>query len=62
MGFRSADKSRMIDQDRALPGRSERMRVAARHAVLGTSLEPPFPSGLETAAFGMGCFWGAESG
>jgi len=60
MGFRSADKGRMIDRERALPGRAERMRVAERHAVLGTSLEPPFPPGLETATFGMGCFWGAE--
>jgi len=60
MGFRSADKGRMIDRERALPGRAERIRVAQRHAVLGTSLEPPFPPGLETATFGMGCFWGAE--
>jgi peptide-methionine (S)-S-oxide reductase len=31
-----------------------------RHEVLGTPLEPPFPDGIETAVFGMGCFWGAE--
>jgi peptide-methionine (S)-S-oxide reductase len=30
------------------------------HAVLGTSLEPPFPEGIETAYFALGCFWGAE--
>jgi peptide-methionine (S)-S-oxide reductase len=30
------------------------------HDVLGTSIEPPFPDGLETAIVGMGCFWGAE--
>ena len=30
------------------------------HFVNGTELTPPFPAGLETAVFGMGCFWGAE--
>jgi len=44
----------------AIPGRAEPMRVAARHLVLGTPLEPPFPTGIERAVFGMGCFWGAE--
>jgi peptide-methionine (S)-S-oxide reductase len=46
-------------QDRALPGRAERMPVASRHFVNGHELEPPFP-GMEEATFGMGCFWGAE--
>ena len=36
------------------------MPVPARHAVLDTPLEPPFPAGLARAVFGMGCFWGAE--
>src|SRR5271167_3764087 len=31
-----------------------------RHAVLGTPLTGPFPDGVQTAIFGMGCFWGAE--
>ena len=53
-------KLKMPSKDDALPGRSERMRVAAKHFVLGTPIEPPFPDGLETAVFGMGCFWGAE--
>ena len=26
----------------------------------GNRIVPPFPQGLETAVFGMGCFWGAE--
>jgi peptide-methionine (S)-S-oxide reductase len=44
----------------ALPGRSEKMPVTARHHVLRASLAPPFPEGMERAMFGMGCFWGAE--
>jgi peptide-methionine (S)-S-oxide reductase len=44
----------------ALPGRDEKMVVPARHEVLGTPLEPPFPEGLERLVVGLGCFWGAE--
>jgi peptide-methionine (S)-S-oxide reductase len=44
----------------ALPGRSERMPIPPRHFVNGAPLAPPFPPGIETAVFGMGCFWGAE--
>ena len=51
---------RRIGPEEALPGRGERMAVPARHEVLGTPLEPPFPEGLEHAIVGMGCFWGAE--
>ena len=44
----------------ALPGRDRAMPVPARHDVLGTPLQPPFPDGFEQAVFGLGCFWGAE--
>ena len=54
------DKSAMVEPDSALPGRAEEMRVPDRHEVLGTPLQGPFPDGVQTAIFGMGCFWGAE--
>jgi len=54
------DKTRMIDPERALPGRAEPMPVPPRHEVLGMPLAPPFPDGLERAVLGLGCFWGAE--
>ncbi|MDA8364084.1 MAG: peptide-methionine (S)-S-oxide reductase MsrA [Gammaproteobacteria bacterium] len=44
----------------ALPGRNGRMPVPSRHFVNGHPIAPPFPSGLELALFGLGCFWGAE--
>ena len=53
-------KQRLIAPNEALPGRAERMRVAARHTVLGNALLPPYPAQLEVAMVGMGCFWGAE--
>ncbi|MBV8561612.1 MAG: peptide-methionine (S)-S-oxide reductase MsrA [Actinobacteria bacterium] len=51
---------KQVGPDEALPGRDEKMVVPARHEVLGTPLEPPFPAGLEQLVVGMGCFWGAE--
>ncbi|MEV4390393.1 peptide-methionine (S)-S-oxide reductase MsrA [Nonomuraea sp. NPDC049607] len=54
------NKTSMVRPEDALPGRSEAMPVPARHAVLDAPLAPPYPSGLEVADFGLGCFWGAE--
>jgi len=53
-------KSKMITAEEALAGRDEVMQVPATHFVNGNPLQPPFPAGIETAVFGMGCFWGAE--
>jgi peptide-methionine (S)-S-oxide reductase len=44
----------------ALPGRVASLPTADKHFVNGHSLKPPFPAGIETALFGLGCFWGAE--
>jgi peptide-methionine (S)-S-oxide reductase len=53
-------KAQMVDAASALPGRTQELAVPARHEVLGTPLRGPFPEGVESAVFGMGCFWGAE--
>ncbi|MGO9319699.1 MAG: peptide-methionine (S)-S-oxide reductase MsrA [Solirubrobacteraceae bacterium] len=54
------EKAATVEPAVALPGRSEPMRVPDRHDVLGTPLRGPFPDGVDTAIFGMGCFWSAE--
>jgi peptide-methionine (S)-S-oxide reductase len=56
-GFR---KTSMISAEDALPGRDTPMPVPARHEVLGTPLEGPYPAGTEVAEFALGCFWGEE--
>ena len=58
--FSFTKKIAMPKPEDALPGRAEKMPVPARHFVNGHALEPPFPDHLQTAMFGLGCFWGAE--
>ena len=53
-------KLKIPSKNDALPGRAERMPVPPAHFVNGARLEAPFPSGLQLAVFGLGCFWGAE--
>ena len=53
-------KVSMPAKDDALPGRSTPIRTATEHFVNGNPLKGPYPARLETAIFGLGCFWGAE--
>ncbi len=46
--------------DRTLPDRNDVIQVANRHYVNGNPIKAPFAGKLETAVFGLGCFWGAE--
>ena len=58
--FDKLKKSVLPGAGDTLPGRDDEMPVPAAHYVNGNPLKPPFPEHLETAVFGMGCFWGAE--
>jgi peptide-methionine (S)-S-oxide reductase len=58
--FMFKKSAEMPGRGQALPGRSQPIPTAARHFINGNPLKGPYPQGLETAIFGMGCFWGAE--
>ena len=56
----SRKKLEMPTADSALEGRAEPIPTAKTHFVNERALKGPYPEGLETAIFGLGCFWGAE--
>jgi peptide-methionine (S)-S-oxide reductase len=59
--FTSRHKTELVTAERALPGRQTyEFTVPATHAVNGRPISGPFPAGLRTVVFGLGCFWGAE--
>jgi peptide-methionine (S)-S-oxide reductase len=53
-------KTSMPAAAQALKGRPDAIPTADTHFVNGRKLKGPYPDGLETAIFGLGCFWGAE--
>jgi len=50
----------MPTKENALPGRVTPIYEPGLHYVSGNSMSAPFPENMQTIAFGMGCFWGAE--
>ena len=47
-------------EETALRGRPHPIKTAEIHYVNGHPLKGPYPEGLETTYFAMGCFWGVE--
>jgi len=57
----SHPKTDLISPEHALRGRADYpFTVPATHHVNGRPIQPPFPDGIRTVVFGLGCFWGAE--
>ena len=55
-----AKDPQMITSESALAGRDAAIDVPSGHFVNNHPLQGPWPEGIETAIFGLGCFWGAE--
>jgi peptide-methionine (S)-S-oxide reductase len=56
----SRKKIEMPTPETALKGRPAAIATADEHFIFGRPLKGTYPAGLETAMFGMGCFWGVE--
>ena len=53
-GSMFTDKTKMVEEDQALPGRDSPLEISGVHHVNGNSMKPPFPEGLEVAYFAFG--------
>ena len=61
MAWFGMDKTKRVAAEEALPGRAEPIPAPELHDVYpDRRIKPPFPDGMRTAVFGLGCFWGAE--
>jgi peptide-methionine (S)-S-oxide reductase len=58
--FLFKSKSELPTAATALKGRAQAIPTAANHFISDRPLKGPYPAGMETVLFGMGCFWGAE--
>ena len=58
--FTLNDKSKLVEESKALLGRSDAIFNPNVHFVTKKSFNELNLSGLNEIIFGMGCFWGAE--
>ena len=58
--FSRPRKPPMPSPETALAGRPAPIPTADEHYLFSRPLTPPYPTGIETAYFALGCFWGAE--
>ena len=54
------NKNVLPTKEQALPGRDTHVQLPETHYVTGQPLLGPFPTNVDFAIFGLGCFWGAE--
>jgi peptide-methionine (S)-S-oxide reductase len=53
-------KAEMVEAATALAGRATPIPTAETHFVNGHALKGPYPEGVQSIIFGLGCYWGAE--